>query len=275
MKLLIEHVEDMRLIHENVDGKRRRCIEGVVLQAGVKNRNGRIYPPPVLEREVNKYVREAVNHRRAWGELGHPDKPTINLERVSHRVTELRRDGNSYVGKAVICDTPFGKILEGLLDSGGSIGASSRGLGSLRDDAAMGAKIVCDDYRLMVGFDIVADPSAPEAWIQAIHEAADWVQDERGEWMQYRDAMRKMSMSQIRENAGSMFGSYVDSLASRCLMLEGKQYTQMLAENFNTTTERVAELFEHALRTARRRSSADVLLRLETLLTEDVKRRAH
>lgn len=219
MKLITEAVEDVRVLTEEHEGKKRLYIEGCVLQAGIKNRNGRIYPPPVLEREVAKYVKESVDAKHAWGELGHPSGPTINLDRVSHRLVELRREGNDYVGKAIVCDTPYGKIVEGLLGSGGNIGASSRGMGSLKADA-QGTNIVQDDYRLMVGFDVVADPSAPSAWVNGIMENVDWQLNEQGEWVEgmiadVKKEIKGMSTQELSEKRAAMFENFMQRLQAK------------------------------------------------------------
>ena len=174
MKLIREEIESAKVtITEGKDGRKRHFIEGVFLQGAIKNRNGRMYPTETLEREVAKYNENYVTKGRALGELGHPDGPTINLDRVSHLITSLQREGNNFVGKARILDTPMGNIAKSLLDEGVKLGVSSRGLGSIREEN--GCKIVCDDFMLATAADIVADPSAPDAFVNGIMEGKEWV----------------------------------------------------------------------------------------------------
>lgn len=173
MKLIAEYIEsDLNVITEKVNGKKSLIIEGVFMQADSKNRNGRVYPKEILERAVNKYVTEQVNRGRAVGELNHPEGPTINLDKVSHKITELKFEGSNVVGKASILKTPMGKIVEGLLDGGVKLGVSSRGMGSLVQKS--GAMYVKDDFMLST-VDIVQDPSAPEAFVNGVMEGVDWV----------------------------------------------------------------------------------------------------
>lgn len=174
MKLIREEIETAKVvITEGKNGKKSHFIEGVFLQGAIKNRNGRMYPTETLEREVAKYNENYVTKGRALGELGHPDGPTINLDRVSHLITSLQREGNNFVGKARILDTPMGNIAKSLLDEGVKLGVSSRGLGSIREEN--GCKIVCDDFMLATAADIVADPSAPDAFVNGIMEGKEWV----------------------------------------------------------------------------------------------------
>ena len=173
MKLIAEYIEsDLNVITEKVNGKKSLVIEGVFMQADSKNRNGRIYPKPILEKAVNKYIKEQVNTGRAVGELNHPEGPTINLDKVSHKITELRFEGSNVVGKASILKTPMGQIVEGLLEGGVKLGVSSRGMGSLVQKN--GAMQVKDDFMLST-VDIVQDPSAPEAFVNGIMEGVEWV----------------------------------------------------------------------------------------------------
>jgi hypothetical protein len=172
MKLITEHVEDVHYIVEEKGGKKSSIIEGVFMQAEAKNRNGRIYPKAILERAVNKYVTEQVSKGRAVGELNHPDSPTINLDKVSHRITELSWDGNNVVGKATILDTPMGQIVKGLMEGGVQLGVSSRGMGSL--EQKNGTAYVKDDFMLAT-VDIVQDPSAPGAFVNGIMEGVEWI----------------------------------------------------------------------------------------------------
>ena len=181
MKLITEMVEDLELFsEEDGDGKKSLYLEGIFLQSETKNRNNRIYPREILEREVSRYKKSYIKENRAFGELGHPEGPTINLERVSHMVTQLRRSGDSWVGRAKIMrDTPSGKIVEGLLSEGARLGVSSRGMGSL-DERPDGTKLVKDDYYLATAADIVADPSAPNAFVQGIMEGREWIWNNGG-----------------------------------------------------------------------------------------------
>ena len=174
VKLFSEAVEDVEYICEaQENGSKKYSIRGPFMQAEVKNRNGRIYPMPVLEKEVAKYNKNFVEQNRAFGELGHPDGPTVNLERVSHRITSLRPDGQNFIGEAKIMDTPMGKIVKNLMDEDCKLGVSSRGMGSL--DERGGAKYVRDDFYLATAADIVADPSAPNAFVEGIMEGKEWV----------------------------------------------------------------------------------------------------
>ena len=175
--------ESVDMIVEDVDGEKSLFIEGIFLQANIKNRNGRMYPVDVLENEVNRYNKEVIKHNRAYGELGHPTGPSINLDRVSHIVTELYRDGNNFIGKAKISKTPMGEIARGLLESGGQLGVSSRAMGSLKEQK--GAMVVQGDLRISTAADIVADPSAPDAFVNGIMENVEWVYDPvQGTWLE-------------------------------------------------------------------------------------------
>ena len=174
MKLISESIEDIEYITEDdAEGKKNYRIKGVFLQAEVKNRNGRIYPMTVLEKEVGRYNKEYVQKNRAFGELGHPDGPTVNLERVSHMITKLHPDGKNFIGEAKILDTPYGKIVKNLINEGAKLGVSSRGMGSL--EPRRGAQVVKDDFYLATAADIVADPSAPNAFVEGIMEGKEWV----------------------------------------------------------------------------------------------------
>jgi hypothetical protein len=175
MKLITEQIENVQILTEERDGKKLLYIEGVFLQSELTNRNGRRYPFEVLSREVERYNEEYVKTKRALGELGHPDGPTINLDRVSHRITDLRAEGNNFMGKAQILDTPMGKIAKSLLGEGVQLGVSSRGMGSI--DKQEGVSIVRDDFMLTTAADIVADPSAPDAFVNGIMEGKEWVWD--------------------------------------------------------------------------------------------------
>ncbi len=173
MRLLKELINESRVIVEDKDGKKNYFIEGIFLQGGIKNRNGRIYPEGLLDEKVNDYIQSAVATNRAWGELGHPDTPNINLDRVSHRIVDLRKEGKNWVGKARIADTPMGNIARGLMDTGGSLGVSSRGVGSLSEED--GASVVQPDFVICTAGDIVADPSAPDAYVESVMEGKEWV----------------------------------------------------------------------------------------------------
>ena len=174
VKLFSEAVEEVEYICEQKeDGKKNYAIKGIFMQADVKNRNGRVYPMEVLEREVAKYNKKFVNEKRAFGELGHPDGPTVNLERVSHMITSLKPDGKNFIGEAKIMSTPMGEIVKNLMDEGAKLGVSSRGMGSLVKKN--GANYVRDDFYLATAADIVADPSAPNAFVEGIMEGKEWV----------------------------------------------------------------------------------------------------
>jgi len=176
MKLISEHVDSIEyLIEEKDGGNKNYRIKGVFMQAEMKNRNGRMYPMSVLEKEVGRYNKEYVNQNRAFGELGHPDGPTVNLERVSHMITSLHPDGKNFIGEAKVMDTPYGKIVKNLIDEGAKLGVSSRGMGSLEPKRDM--QIVKDDFYLATAADIVADPSAPNAFVEGIMEGKEWVWD--------------------------------------------------------------------------------------------------
>ena len=173
MKLITETIEDVKLVTEGTGDDKKLYIEGVFLQSELKNRNGRMYPFSVLEKEVNRYNEEYVKTKRALGELGHPDGPTVNLDRVSHRITSLKAEGNNFIGKAQILDTPMGKIAKSLLEEGVQLGVSSRGMGSI--DKREDVNVVMDDFMLATAADIVADPSAPDAFVNGIMEGKEWV----------------------------------------------------------------------------------------------------
>jgi hypothetical protein len=175
MKLIREEIENVEVVTEEVDGKKRLHIEGVFLQGEIKNRNGRMYPMHVLDKEVARYNENFVTKGRALGELGHPDGPTVNLDRVSHKITSLVKEGTNYVGKAKILDTPMGKIASSLLDEGVKLGVSSRGIGSLVKQES--CSVVGDDFILATAADIVADPSAPDAFVNGVMEGKEWVWD--------------------------------------------------------------------------------------------------
>jgi hypothetical protein len=176
MKLIREEIESVEFIVEERNGKKSLYIEGVFLQGDIKNRNGRMYPMETLRREVARYNENHVMAGRALGELGHPDGPTVNLDRVSHKITSLRESGSNFIGKAKILNTPMGKIAESLISEGVKLGVSSRGVGSLRVSRE-GINVVGEDFMLATAADIVADPSAPDAFVSGIMEGKEWVWD--------------------------------------------------------------------------------------------------
>ena len=176
MKLISEfnnYSDSPVIVEANEKGKKDYFIEGVFMQSEIKNRNGRVYPKEVMQKEVNRYNKEFVEQDRAFGELGHPEGPTINLDKVSHLITKLEEDGNNYVGRAKILSTPNGMIVRNLIDDGAKLGVSSRGLGSLEQKG--GSQVVKDDFQLATAGDIVADPSAPEAFVNGIMEGVEWI----------------------------------------------------------------------------------------------------
>ena len=174
MKLIKEVVESTKFVVEEKLGKGKTYfIEGVFLQSELQNRNGRMYPESIMDKEVGRYLKEYVKQNRAYGELGHPDSPSINLDRVSHLIVDLRKEGTNYIGKAKILDTPMGQIAKGLLDGGANLGVSSRALGSLKMNNE-GINVVQDDFMLSTAADIVADPSAPDAFVRGIMESKEW-----------------------------------------------------------------------------------------------------
>jgi hypothetical protein len=175
MKLITENIEEIKVLVEEKEGRKHLYIEGIFLQGNISNRNGRYYSADLLDREVHKYNENYVNSGRALGELGHPDGPTINLDRVSHKIISLVREGNNFIGKAKLLATPMGTIAQNLIDEGVRLGVSSRGIGSLEEKN--GVNYVKDDFMLATAADIVADPSAPDAFVQGIMEGKEWVWD--------------------------------------------------------------------------------------------------
>ena len=174
MKLITEEVASVKFITEGKGAKKKMYIEGVFLQGDIKNRNGRMYPVNTLAKEVGRYNESFVKKGRALGELGHPEGPTVNLDRVSHKITSLRQEGNNFVGKAQLLETPMGKIAKSLISEGVTLGVSSRGVGSLKENSS-GCKVVGEDFMLATAADIVADPSAPDAFVSGIMEGKEWV----------------------------------------------------------------------------------------------------
>jgi hypothetical protein len=177
MRLICETLEDVEFVCESTStGGKNYFIEGVFMQANVKNRNGRIYPKDILQKEAKRYEQNYINQNRAFGELGHPEGPTVNLERVSHLIQSLKMEGNNFIGKAKVMDTPYGKIVKNLIDEGARLGVSSRGMGSLKP-AGRNVSQVQDDFYLATAADIVADPSAPAAFVNGIMEGREWIWD--------------------------------------------------------------------------------------------------
>lgn len=219
MSLLVRELTEQVdfLVETTEDGKKSHFITGRFLVAEEKNKNGRIYPLPVLEKEVNRYITEAIEAKRAYGELGHPPTPQINLERVSHIITELKRDGNYFIGKAKLTETPMGDIARGLLSSGAKLGVSSRGLGSLKPDKS-GAMIVQEDFRIATAADIVADPSAPGAFVEGIMENVNWVYDAvKGTWKEeklheMKQQIDKMSLRKLEEQKLIIFENFLGKI---------------------------------------------------------------
>lgn len=197
MKLITETLDELQYVTEaKEDGSKNLYIEGIFLQSSIKNRNGRMYPEHVMDKEVARYMKEAVETKTAMGELGHPNGPSINLDRVSHRIVSLRKEGTDYIGKAMITNTPMGNIARGLMESGARLGVSSRGMGTLKLTKE-GVNEVQDDFRLATAADIVADPSAPNAWVDGIMESVDWVYDERLGWKAFD--LAEQAKSQINQ----------------------------------------------------------------------------
>lgn len=218
MKLITELFENVQYITEaKENGEKVHFIEGVFMQAERGNKNGRIYPEGVMAKEVSRYVNEVVKNNRAYGELGHPQGPSINLDRVSHIITELYRDGKNFIGKARLSKTPMGEIARGIMESGGQLGVSSRAMGSLKEEK--GVMVVQKDLRLSTAADIVADPSAPDAFVNGIMEGVEWIYDPvKDTWLEEklnntRNKLRKMSMSQIEEQRLAIMEDYLTSLA--------------------------------------------------------------
>jgi len=214
MKLITEQIENVQILTEEKDGKKLLYIEGVFLQSELKNRNGRMYPFEVLNREVERYNEEYVQSKRALGELGHPDGPTINLDRVSHRITSLRAEGNNFIGKAQILDTPMGNIAKSLLGEGVQLGVSSRGMGSI--DKREDCNVVRDDFMLTTAADIVADPSAPDAFVNGIMEGKEWVWDngllKEREVAKYQRYIESASRYQLEERTLKAFEHFLGKL---------------------------------------------------------------
>ena len=216
MKLIREEIEKVEVLTENVNGKKNLFIKGIFLQAEQVNRNGRVYRMPVMEREVKRYTEQYVNKGRALGELGHPDGPTVNLDRVSHKIVELQKEGNNFIGKAQILSTPMGKIAESLLKEGVSLGVSSRGIGSLRPTKE-GFNEVGEDFMLATAAEIVADPSAPDAFVQGIMEGKEWIWDggilrEKFAEQTQRRINTLVDQKRLEEHKLNLFNDFINSL---------------------------------------------------------------
>lgn len=223
MKLITETTEEVQYLKEaNEDGTKNYFIEGIIMQGDVKNRNGRVYPKSTLMREMARYNEQYVNQRRAYGELGHPQGPTINLDRVSHMFTSLKEDGSNVIGKAKIADTPMGKIVKNLIDEGANLGISSRGMGSLKKNT-QGIMEVQDDFMLATAGDIVADPSGPNCFVKGILEGTEWVYDvATSSWVaantfdQIEEEVKKTakaSVKELEEQAAVYFKRFLESIS--------------------------------------------------------------
>jgi hypothetical protein len=214
MKLITEAIEDIQILEEETNGKKNLYIEGVFLQGDIKNRNGRVYPFGVLEREVGRYTEQYVNVGRALGELGHPDGPTVNLDRVSHKIVSLKAEGSNFIGKAQILNTPMGNIAKSLLESGVKLGVSSRGMGSIEEKN--GANYVRDDFMLATAADIVADPSAPDAFVNGIMEGKEWVWEngiiKEVNIAKYHKYISESTRKNIEERSLKAFNNFLQSL---------------------------------------------------------------
>ena len=214
MKLITEQIENVNVITEGKGDSKKLYIEGVFLQSELKNRNGRMYPFSVLEKEVNRYNEEYVKTNRALGELGHPDGPTVNLDRVSHRITSLKSEGNNFIGRAQVLDTPMGKIAKSLLEEGVKLGVSSRGMGSI--DKREDCNVVMDDFMLATAADIVADPSAPDAFVNGIMEGKEWAWDngilKETKVAKYQRYMSESTRRNLEERTLKVFNDFLTGL---------------------------------------------------------------
>ena len=216
MKLITEEISQVKIISEGKGANKTLHIEGVFLQGGIKNRNGRMYPVETLSREVGRYCENFVKKGRALGELGHPEGPTVNLDRVSHKITGLVQEGNNFRGKAKLLETPMGKIAKSLLGEGVMLGVSSRGVGSLKEDHT-GTKVVGEDFQLATAADIVADPSAPDAFVNGIMEGKEWVWDGGVLREQLAEQTKKsintlVSQKRLEEHKLSLFNNFLNNL---------------------------------------------------------------
>ena len=214
MKLITETIEDVQILTEETNGKKDYKIKGVFMQADIKNRNGRIYPVETLAKEVRRYTKEFIEKKRAFGELGHPDGPTVNLERVSHMITSLKPEGKNFIGEAKVMDTPYGKIVKNLIDEGAVLGVSSRGMGSIQQQG--GRNLVGKDFYLATAADIVADPSAPDAFVEGIMEGKEWVWDngvlKSVTVEQYKSEIEKAKRQELAEKKSKIFADFISKL---------------------------------------------------------------
>ena len=214
MKLITETIEDVQILTEETNGKKDYKIKGVFMQADIKNRNGRIYPVETLAKEVRRYTKEFIEKKRAFGELGHPDGPTVNLERVSHMITSLKPEGKNFIGEAKIMDTPYGKIVKNLIDEGAVLGVSSRGMGSIQQQG--GRNLVGKDFYLATAADIVADPSAPDAFVEGIMEGKEWIWDngvlKSVTVEQYKSEIEKAKRQELAEKKSKIFADFMSKL---------------------------------------------------------------
>ena len=214
MKLITETIEDVQILTEEKNGKKDYKIKGVFMQADIKNRNGRIYPVETLAKEVRRYTKEFIEKKRAFGELGHPDGPTVNLERVSHMITSLKPEGKNFIGEAKVMDTPYGKIVKNLIDEGAVLGVSSRGMGSIQQQG--GRNLVGKDFYLATAADIVADPSAPDAFVEGIMEGKEWVWDngvlKSVTVEQYKSEIKKAKRQELAEKKSKVFADFMSKL---------------------------------------------------------------
>tara|TARA_X000000368_G_scaffold51604_1_gene36834 strand:- start:18 stop:668 length:651 start_codon:yes stop_codon:yes gene_type:complete len=216
MKLITEEISSVKFITEGKGAKKKMYIEGVFLQGNLKNRNGRMYPVDTLAKEVGRYSESFINKGRALGELGHPDGPTVNLDRVSHKITQLRQEGNNFVGKAQLLETPMGKIAKSLINEGVTLGVSSRGIGTLKEDRD-GLKVVGEDFQLATAADIVADPSAPDAFVNGIMEGKEWVWEGGTLREQFVDQTKKrintlVNQKSLEEHKLNLFNDFLSNL---------------------------------------------------------------
>ena len=216
MKLITEEISSVKFITEGKGTKKKMYIEGVFLQGNLKNRNGRMYPVDTLAKEVGRYTESFIKKGRALGELGHPDGPTVNLDRVSHKITSLRQEGNNFVGKAQLLETPMGKIAKSLIAEGVTLGVSSRGIGSLKEDKD-GIKVVGEDFQLATAADIVADPSAPDAFVNGIMEGKEWVWEGGILREQFVDETKKrintlVDQKALEEHKLDLFNNFLSNL---------------------------------------------------------------
>ena len=216
MKLIREEIESVEFLVEQRNGKKSMYIEGIFLQGNIKNRNGRMYPAEVLRKEVARYNESNIVSGRALGELGHPDGPTVNLDRVSHKIVSLKENGNNFIGKAKILGTPMGKIASSLIEEGVKLGVSSRGIGSLKPTKE-GFNVVGEDFMLATAADIVADPSAPDAFVEGIMEGKDWVWDggvlrEKFAIKTYNEINTLVNQKQLDEKKLSLFNDFLSNI---------------------------------------------------------------